>query len=139
MRQSPARTAKREGDSNRSQAQPKDCAPCSDESQSRNNVPAPASVARRTPSLSLLQTSPLRPREAASSNRKIANLEDHGHDRTTKQAERFDSAQIPNLATSSTIPTSAASCHKIATRQRLRQDGLYVPLSAPGKPAGSRE
>ena len=69
-------------DSHRILALPKGCAPCSGESQSLDNAPEPAFVARSTPSLSLLQSSPLHTRESASSNRKTGNPADHGHDRT---------------------------------------------------------
>src|SRR5450432_2081569 len=48
------------------------------ESRLPDNVPATAFVARLAPSLSLPQTSPLRPRQSASSNRRKKNPEDHG-------------------------------------------------------------
>src|SRR5208282_2578465 len=98
-----ARPARLAGDSHRIHTPPKGCALCSDESQLLGYVPVPAFVARSAPSPSLPQTSPLRPRESASSNRKKANHEVHGHDRMHSPSDRSDSALIPSLATSSTV------------------------------------
>src|ERR1017187_8874993 len=113
MLPSPALPEKHADDSHRIQALPKGRAPCSGESRLLDNVPATAFVARSAPSISLPQTSPLRPRESVSSNRKKANHEDHGHDRMHSPSDRFDSALIPTLATSSIVLLSAVSYLKI--------------------------
>jgi hypothetical protein len=130
MPQSPALPAKHADDSHRIHALPKGCAPCSGESRLLHNVPATPFVVRRAPSISLPQTSPLRPRESASSNRKKANHEDHGHDRMHSPSDRFDSAPIPTLATSSIVLPWHVSFHKNATWQRPGQDGLHTALTA---------
>src|ERR1700689_4329913 len=130
MLPSPALTAKHADYSHRIHALPKGCAPCSGESRLLHNVPATPFVVRRAPSISLPQTSPLRPRESASSNRKKANHEDHGHDRIHSPSDRFDSAPIPTLATSSIVLPWPVSFHKNATWQRPGQDGLHIALTA---------
>src|SRR5450432_2823540 len=104
MLPSPARLEGHADDFHRIQALPTGCAPCSSELQSQDNVPAQASFARSNPSPLLPQTSRLRPRGSVSSSRKKANHEDHGHDRMHSPSDHFDSARIPDLATSSIVP-----------------------------------
>src|SRR5271167_3518418 len=129
MLPSPTRPARHADDSHRIHALPKRCAPCSDESRLLDNVPAPTFADRSTSSLSLLQTSPLRPRESASSNRRSANHESRGHDRIHSPSDRLDSALVPVPATSTIVPTWAASCLNIDAWNSLKQDGLYVALT----------
>ena len=119
--------AKYANDSHRIQAQPKGCVSCSGESQSPDYVLAP--VVPWAPLLSLLQTSPFRLRESASSNRKKANPADYGHDRTPLQSDRSDSAQKPVHATSSTTPPSVVSSHKIDASRRRKQEGVKIALT----------
>jgi hypothetical protein len=75
---------------------------------------------------SLLQTSPRRPREPASTSRKTANHESHAPDRTRSPS---DSAPLSGRATSPLLLLRAASFHKNAARQTHRQDGLYAALT----------
>src|ERR1019366_9990239 len=128
MPQSPTPPAKNAGDSHRIQVQPKDCVHCSDESQSLDNVPAPAFVARSTTSLSLLQTSPRRPHEVASSNRKNASPAYLARDRTPSPSDRSDSVLIPVHAPSSAILPSVVSFLKIDASRRRKQDGVKISL-----------
>src|SRR5665213_1758316 len=75
-------------DSHRIQPPPKGCVPCSGESQSPDYGLAPAAPAPWPHLLSLLQISPLRLREFASSNRKKANPAGLGPDRTPLLSDR---------------------------------------------------
>jgi hypothetical protein len=129
MRPIPAPPARLADDTHRNLALPKGCAHRSGESQSLDDFPEPAFVARSTPSLSLLQTSPLHPREVAFSNRRKANPEDHGHDRMPQLSDRFDAAPIQVHATSSIIPPCAVSSNKIATSRNGTQDGVNTALT----------
>lgn len=129
MLPSPARSAGLADDSHRIQALPKCCAPCSGESRLPDNVPAPAFVARTTPSLSLLQTSPLRSREVASSNRRTANHESRGHDRMPPSFARLRAVPKIALATSPTAPCGFASSHQCAAQTTAQQDEVYRALT----------
>ena len=128
MLPSPVLPAKHAYDSHGIQALPEGCAPWSGEARLLNHFPATAFGTHSAPSISLPQTSPLRPRESVSSNRKNANREDHGHDRMHSPSDRFDSAPIPTLATSSLVPPRVVSSLKIDARHRSRQDGFYIAL-----------
>jgi hypothetical protein len=83
----------------------------------------------RLSSLSLLQTSPLRFLEAASSNRKKANPANLDPDRTPLLSDRSDSALKPVPATSPAIPPDVVSSHKIEISRWRKQDGVKIPLT----------
>jgi len=129
MLPSPALPANHADDSHLIQVRPRGCARCPGESRLLDNVPATAFVARSAPSISLPLTSPLRSREFVSSNRKKENREDHGHDRIRSPFDRFDSALIPTVATSSKFLPRVVSILKNGTWQRSKQDGLYLALA----------
>ena len=129
MLPSPEPPATFASDSHRIQPQPKDYGPRLGESKSLDNALAPSFAARSTPSLSPLQTSPLRPRESASPSRKKANPVDPAHDRIRSRFDRSESALKSTHATSSIIPIGAASFHNIDTCHSSKQDELYAALT----------
>src|SRR5580658_4617167 len=129
MTRSRAQPAVRTSDSHQIQPPQKDCVPCSGESQSPDCAPTQAAHASWAPLLSLLQTSSLRLREFASSNRKKENFEYHGHDKMLTPSDRSDSALTPVRATSSTIPPCAVSSLKIHASRWRKQDGVKIALT----------
>ena len=127
--QSPVPQAMHLTDSYRIQVRPLNCGHYSAEPQSSCQAQLNAEYVLRLLSPSLQQTSPLRFREAASSNRRKESREALGPDRMLLLSNRSAPALIPVRATSPITLIAAVSSLKIHASRWRNQEVVKIALT----------